>query len=201
MPRYGLQVLKRTTYRGGVQHFANTYHYESAIVSNDLAGLEALLDAIVALEKTIFATDVTFIQGRVWSTALGQANNQMLVDKPLSGAGVRVTQTTLDRERAVLIQFRAGVDTRGRPVYLRKWYHICGAAISGNWPNDVMQQIAQISSTFRSDYVAFGNSIKSVTAGGATNLLVAQSGRTITGATSCHPYLEHRQLGDEWRGN
>lgn len=201
MPRYGVQVLKRTTYRLGVQHFANTYHYESAIVSNDLVGLEALLDAIVAEEKTIHSTDVAFIQGRVWSTALGQAQNQMLVDKPLSGNGLRLLDATLDRERAILIQFRAGVDTRGRPVYLRKWYHICGQYRVGTIPDGAKQQTAQIASGIRSDYVAFGNAIKQIAAGGATNILVAQSGRTITGATSCHPYLEHHQMGDEWRGN
>jgi hypothetical protein len=200
MPRYGVQVLKRTTYRGGIQHFANTYHYDSVIVSTDLAGLEALLDHIVAQEKLIHSSDVTFVQGRVWSTGLGQQANQMLVDKQLSGAGSRPINGNLDRERAVLIRWRAGVDNRGRPVYLRKWFHICGEYRVGTVTAANMQQTSSITSATRDDYKAWGDGIKQLSAGGGTSLLVAQSGRTITGDTQCHPYLEHHQLGDEWRG-
>lgn len=189
------------SFRGGIQHFSNQYYYEVNIAASNLTALETMLDELVAMEKAMHATDVTFVRGRLWSQVGDQQQNNMLVDKGLSGTGALSTLSTLDRERAFLIRFRAGVDVKGRPVYLRKWFHLqagvlAGAAIS----SAALQQTAELSSAQRSALETFGNSFKQFTTGGQTANLVAKNGRQISGDTQAHRFLEHRQLGDEWRG-
>jgi hypothetical protein len=125
----------------------------------------------------------------------------MLVDKALSGAGSAALSSELDRERAFLVRFRAGVDVKGRPVYLRKWWHLCCSTIAGAAITAAMrQQTAELTAGQRSALETFANSLKAFTVAGQNVNLVAKGGRTITGATEAHRFLEHRQLGDEWRG-
>jgi hypothetical protein len=201
MARYGVNILKRCSFRGGTQHFGNTYYYEVNISASSLSALETMLDELVAKEKAMHATDVTFVRGRVWSQVGTPSQNNMLVDKALSGTGALTTSTTMDRERAFLVRFRAGVDSRGRPVYLRKWWHLMAGSIAGSGiTNDQLKQVEELNSTQRSALETFANSMKTFTTGGQTANLVAKGGRGIDGATAAHRYLEHHQLGDEWRG-
>jgi hypothetical protein len=199
--RYGLAVLKRVSFRGGTQHFSNVYYYETNIAASNLTDLNLLADEVVAKEKAVFATDVTFVRARLWSQVGSAAANQMLVDKTLSGTGAIAPSTAMDLERAFLVRFRAGSDSRGRPVYLRKWWHLHVSALGGSSiTNNMLVQTDQLASATRSALETFANSIKSFTIAGTAANLVAKGGRTIDGSTEAHRYLEHRQLGDEWRG-
>jgi hypothetical protein len=38
-----------------------------------------------------------------------------------------------------------------------------------------------------------------VSAGGNTYNLISRTGRATTGTATCHRFLEHHQLGDQWR--
>jgi hypothetical protein len=201
MARYGLNVLKRFTYRGGVQHFGNTYYYETPIAAGDTAALNALADEVVAKEKAMFSTAVTFVQARLWSAGGGPASNNMIVDKALTGTGAAGANTFMPREMAFLVRFRAGNDSRGRPVYLRKWWHLDIAALAGTGiTNPELQNTAELAAAKRTALETFADSIKTLSPSGQTATLVAKSGRQIDGATTAHRFLEHRQLGDEWRG-
>lgn len=166
------------------------------------ADAEALLDVLVAKEKVFHGSEVTFTRGRVWSAGGTKEQNNMIFQKLLNGTGSMGTASVSgDKERAILVRFRAGVDSKGRPVYLRKWWHLQVNAINseaiaaGAWAN-----ISQLSSTQRAYMVARANEFKDVTANAVSYALVAESGRAITGDTICHPFLEHHQLGDMWRG-
>lgn len=192
----GISVTKSVSFRGVQQEFANTYHYHHPTALT--APYESLVDEIIAEERKFHSTDVTFVRCAVWTSGGLPAQNEMKFQKNLSGLGLASTNASQDRERAVLIRWPAGVDTRGKPVYLRKWYHSCGsfnttAFVAGN-----LQNTAAIASGERTTIAAAAEALREI--GGAESWnLVAQSGRENTGQAQCHAYLEHHQLGDMWR--
>ena len=200
MARFGVSIEKSISYRGAAQPFANVYHYEGGLTPSANVSLENMLDQLVTKEKAIHSTAVAFLRGRVWSTGLGQSENNMIVDKALSGTGAETPHTIMDRERAFLVRFRAGTDSRGRPVYLRKWWHldlnlVASTAIS----NAMLQQTAEMTTAQRAALVAIADGFKQLTVAGTPMNLVSQQGRPISGSTTAHRFLEHHQLGDEWR--
>jgi hypothetical protein len=198
---YGVAIQKRCGYRLGTQHFSNQYYYDVNIPSSNLSDLDLLVDEVVAKEKAVFATAVTFVRGRLWSQVGTPAQNEMLIDKALSGTGALSENSTMDREAAFLVRARAGVDSRGRPVYLRKWFHLLVASLGGGAITaGQLANTSELPAAARSALETFFNSLKTFTVGGQTAELKAKSGRAITGATQAHRFLESRALGDEWRG-
>jgi hypothetical protein len=199
--RVGVSVVKSTSFRGVQQNFSNTYYYETPLPV--LPGsADALVDAIVAKEKAIHSPRVTFLRGLCWTTGGTKAENNMLVQKNLSGTGNGASPSTAqDKERAFLVRFRAGNDSRGNPVYLRKWWHLdIGVVASEGISNAQLENTAALSSAQRAQIVTWGDGFKSVQAATQNFDLVSKNGRDIDGATQAHQYLEHHQLGDMWRG-
>jgi hypothetical protein len=198
--RYGLNILKRCAFRLGIQHFGNTYYYEVNIGAGNLTDLNLLVDEVVAKEKAIHASTVTFVRARLWSQVGTQSQNNMLIDRNLSGGGGLSEGLTTDKERAVLIRFRAGNDSKGRPVYLRKWYHVQSSTIGGEGiTNGELVQSAELSAVKRAAMNTVGNSLANFTVAGVPANLVSKGGRNIDGGTTVHRFYEHHQLGDEWR--
>jgi hypothetical protein len=201
--RVGVSIEKATSFRGGVQPFSNVYYYDAPIPETDTALWTELVDQLVTKEKALHATTITFVRGRLWRADGTEAENVMIVDKSLSGTGALSASTAMDKERAFLVQISAGFDSKGRPVKLRKWLH-CNAGVMGGSAvtNGQLVQTESLVTAQRDAIKAFGDDIISigVGAGGSTEcLLTAKSGRDPTGAASAHPYLEHHQLGDQWR--
>jgi hypothetical protein len=198
--RVGVSIVKSMSFRGAAQEFGNTYYYETGgVVSTGSA--EALLDLLVTKEKAIFSASVNFVRGRVWTAGGTKAENEMLVTKNLSGTGSKANPIAgQDRERAFLVRFRAGVDSKGRPAYLRKWWHLnVGSIVATNLSSSVLENTATLPQAIRDELVNYGNDFKTVISSAVPYNLVSEKGRTITGDTVAHPYLEHRQLGDMWR--
>jgi len=201
MARVGISITKSITFRGVAQEFSNTYYYEGPALPGETVA-ETMIDFLVTEEKQIHATTVSFKRGRCWSAGGTNQTNQMIKDKALTGTGSATANSFLDRERAVLVRFRAGNDTKGRPVYLRKWWHLDVAAIGGSGiSNPQAQNVDQLVSAQRATIVGWGDDIKQMTptGGAGTYNLCSKNGRLIDGATIAHPYLEHHQLGDMWR--
>lgn len=200
MAIWGVSIEKTVSFRGAAQVFANVYHYNDAGGSPSDANLETLLDNLVSHEKNMHSSAVSWVRGRVWSAGGSEAANQMRVDKPLSGTGLLAHDAALDRERAVLIRWRAGQDSRGRPVYLRKWYHACASTIGGVATTaGITANTSQIGQTARDAAETTADNVLSETVAGTVFTMCGPSGRAVDGSTECHPYLEHHQLGDQWR--
>lgn len=202
MPRVGVSITKSTSFRGVAEEFSNTYYYNVGLIVT-AAVADNLIDAVAGLEKPMFASNVTFVRGKVWSTGGTKAENQMLAQKNLSGTGTNAASasTAMDKERAFLVRARAGVDTKGRPVYLRKWWHLGIGTVNGvAVDNNMLQNTSQLTSAQRTQLQNWFDSFKLLTNLAQNFTLVAESGREITGDTVAHPYLEHHQLGDQWRG-
>jgi hypothetical protein len=203
MPRIGVSITKNTAFRGTNQEFSNVYYFEVSGVPS-VAQADTIIDNLVTLEKTIHSTGVTFIRGRLWTETGNKATNEMISQKNLAGTGARITVTNLDKERAFLVRLRAGVDSRGNPVYLRKWFHACGAFYSGQGvTTGQMENTASLSSADKTAIVNAVAGIGDANGSPLTPKLCSKNGRLPNvGATwESHNWIEHHQLGDMWRAN
>lgn len=202
MPRYGISIEKTVLFRGVQQPFANVYHYEAPdLPVTDTTNITAAVDQLVAIEKTMHASTVTFTRGRCWNTGSGtQAGNQMRVDKNLSGVGAGSPIVEMDRERALLLRWPAGINTRGKPVYLRKWYHLCGVFSTLSFSAGMHGNTLPLGAANQAVMEGKGDELATLEVAATGPMeLCAQTGRQRTGDAECHPYLEHHQLGDQWR--
>src|SRR5829696_1239648 len=204
MSRIGVSITKQTAFRDAIQEFGNTYYYENVGLLPDAALCESIVDYIVAAERPMHAAVVTFVRARVWSAGGGPADNEMLFEKPLTGPGTSTAQLNIDRERAILVQWPAGKDSRGRPVFLRKWYHSCGTFGGVTFTQAQIENTTKLSDTQRGQIVGYANDLSRVPVTSSFGL-VSANGRVrdggLLGAVDpvAHPYLEHNQLGDQWR--
>jgi hypothetical protein len=205
MPIIGITITKEVPFRDSVQQFTNMYFYNNGVGGvPDATAAEALIDELVASEKTWHSSSVEFVYARCWHQTLLAITTEMIFQKPLSGTGAASGIASFDRERAYLFRWRAGNDSRGQPVYLRKWYHSCGlfASASGAVGSGILENTTGFTAGART---AMANLVQAVAnLGGSPGPwdLCAKSGRGITGSVfpECHKYLEHHQMGDNWRG-
>lgn len=203
MGQITVSILKKCAFRGAVQHFSNTYTYRSpGLNPSTTIAQDAIIDEIVNKEKAFHSTAVTFVKARMWSSGGSRAENVMLREKSLSGTGTAPTVTAFDPERAVLVQWEAGKDNRGRTVRLKKWYHV-----NGSFGNIAIaaSHLTQQASFSAADRDAIANQADGLTRVGVSPEvwgLTAESGRERTGdgKPRAHAWLEHHQLGEEWRG-
>lgn len=199
MAIYGFSITKRVSFRGVQQEFSNVYHYNFASIIGG-ADADDAIDDLTTHEKLLHSADVTFVLGRCWSAGQTAGQNQMLTEKALSGTGSLTANVVMDRERAFLVQWPAGFNSRGRPVFLRKWYHSCGGPASIVVSNGMLQQTVALTTTERNNLAALADNIDTISAGANQGDLCAASGRQKTGGPVAHEWLEHHQLGEAWRG-
>jgi hypothetical protein len=205
MPIIGITITKECPFRDSTQQFTNMYFYNNGVGTvPGQTEAEALIDSLVTLEKTWHATNVEFVYARCWHQTLLAITTEMIFQKALSGLGSASGVAGFDKERAFLFRWRAGNDSRGQPVYLRKWYHSCGqfGGFSGTISSSVLDNTTGFSAGQRTN---MANEVQKVANLGGTPgpwNLCAKSGRGITGSVfpESHRYLEHHQMGDNWRG-
>ena len=204
MALIGISITKEVAFRDSVQPFSNQYYYANGVAggSPDVSAANALIDELVVLEKTFHSSLVTFAYARLWTAGLGETLNHMVVQKPLSGVGSAVSDSTMDKERAFLFRWRAGTDSRGTPVFLRKWYHVCGAFPGAGTLNaGILSNVSGFTQAARDAMENNVDNIHTLAAGGGGWNLVSKQGRAADANTpEAHQYLEHHQLGDQWRG-
>jgi hypothetical protein len=203
MARIGIAITKSVAFRDSTQEFSNVYYYENGAALPNAAGADALIDEVTALEKGRHSSLVSFVRGRCWSQLGSPASNEMISQKALSGTGSQTADATMDKERAYLVRWRAGVDSRGNPVYLRKWWHSCGvyAGAAGAPGSGILANASGFTQAQRDAIKAAADAFLTLVSAGGGWSLVAKSGRTRSGTgDQAHKYLEHHQLGDMWRG-
>jgi hypothetical protein len=199
----GLSITKETSFRDSIQPFSNMYFYNNGLGgAPDNAAANNILDELVAIEKSFHSSAVEFVFGRIWLQTLTEIGTVMLHQKPLTGVGLTSTSSSLDKERAFLFRRRAGQDSRGQPVYLRKWYHSCGEFPgSGTLGTPLLANTSGFTDAVRNTMAGNVNDISGLAAGGGGWEICSKGGRAPTEANwQAHKYLEHHQLGDQWRG-
>lgn len=202
MARIGISITKSVAFRNSTQEFSNVYYFEldGGLPSQSQAA--TIIDNLKAQEVPFHSTLVTFVRGRLWSQAGSPGANEMIDQHNLSGTGTTAAISGFDKERAYLVQGRAGNDSRGNPVFLRKWYHSCGNGPGNVAPAaSVIDQSTNLSTTNQNTINTAVGTIDDLSAGGATGHLCAKGGRQLGVGNSLvsHPFLEHHQLGDQWR--
>lgn len=126
----------------------------------------------------------------------------MISQKNLSGAGARASISAFDPERAFLFRLRAGNDSRGNPVYLRKFYHS-----NGQFTGTVVTSATHLSQAqgyTGAEKTTFQNAMSAIGDANGSPLvpkICAKGGRQPGAGNTweAHTWLEHHQLGDMWR--
>jgi hypothetical protein len=201
MPRIGVSITKQIAFRNSLQEFSNVYYYE-VLTLPDSSQANTFITNLTNYEKNFHSSLVTFVRGRCWSQIGTKEQNEMIAQANLSGTGARVSVNSFDSERAFLFRLRAGVDSRGNPVYLRKYYHSCGLFVTGtSIGSGVLQNTSGFTQGERDAQVAAMNQIGDANGSPLTPKICSKNGR-LPGAGnvwSAHQFLEHHQLGDMWR--
>lgn len=198
MGQLTISVTKAVSFRDSVQEFSNVYTYGSIDNANREAAI-ACSDEVVAYERTIHAQVVQFRRLRVWSSGGTIAQNVMLYQENLSGTGAQGNEGGIDRERAYLVMWPAGKDRRGKPVFLRKWYHLCTSWPGTSLTTAMRENVQSLAASDRETIAASADTITRVAPFEGWGL-IADSGRERDGGNPiAHRYFEHHQMGDQWR--
>lgn len=204
MARIGITVTKEVAFRDSVQPFSNQYFYSNGTLAGMPSSSQAddIVNELVALEKTFHSPSVAFNYVRLWNYNDIESLSNMILQKPLTGNGSATADASMDKERAFLFRWRAGINSDGAPVYLRKWYHTCGVFPGATSIGTTIHSNATgFSSTQRTNMASYVDAVYELTAGNGPWVLVSKTGRpTDTPNCTAHQYLEHHQLGDQWRG-
>jgi hypothetical protein len=200
MTQFSISITKSVVFRDSVQPFSNIYTYGGIGTMPNPAQAATLINEVVNIERALHSQDVRFIQGRLWSSGGTREQNQMITTIPLAVEGSQGTTADFDRERAVLVQWPAGKDTRGKKVYLRKWFHCSGACNGVTFAASVKSNLTRIPVADRTVIANQASNLARIGTSAEWGM-IAPSGRERDGGDPItHPYLEHHQLGDKWRG-
>jgi hypothetical protein len=204
LSRIGISITKETAFRDNQQEFSNVYYYNNDPGSlPSETGAQDLLNELLNIERAFHSSVVSFVHGRLWSAGGTPGTNQMLWEQTIAVPGTATNISAMDRERAYLFQYEAGFDSRGKRVYLRKWYHTCGrfAGLTADPAPGILANTTGFNTTERSVMSNAADDILVLTSAGGNWTLCAKSGRARTSTNpGAYKYLEHRQLGDQWRG-
>lgn len=163
--RVGVAITKRVNFRGINEEFSNVYHYDvPAITALALNETDLIIDRLVALEKAVHSSGVSFATARVWETGGTPAENETLRIRDLSGSGTLGSTYTFYKELAVVVNLYTGrSSTTGRRVYLRKYIR-AGALPSGS-PSIGLGQAA-LTATDKAPFITYGEAIRKLEVAG-----------------------------------
>jgi hypothetical protein len=202
MARIGISVTMSIAFRNSVQEFSNVVYYDGLSGTPSVSEADTLIDELVTKLKPLYASVVTFVRGRLWLQTGDKATTEMISQKNLSGTGTGPTvNASMDRERAYLFRLRAGVDSRGNPVYLRKYIHAAGDLGGIATTGSILANGTGFSAANRTALAALVTGLGTCGSGTTQGAICAKSGRLPTAGAQweAHPFLEHHQLGDQWR--
>lgn len=127
----GLTLIKRFTYRGdATEEWSNKYHLTGSIPA-DATAWKALADALIAQEKTVYPGTTSVIRAYGYDSDDVSPSAVWSYDYLAHAAAVAGTVTLGTGKHGAGDQ--AGVvwwktdrlNSRGRPIYLRKYFHDC----------------------------------------------------------------------------
>lgn len=201
MTRIGISITMSVAFRSSTQEFSNVIFYDGLAGDPSVAEADTLIDELTTKLKTIHSSSVTFVRGRLWRQTGDKATTEMISQKNLSGTGSLAANNTIDRERAYLFRLRAGVDSRGNPVYLRKWIHACGDIGGISTSGVIAANQSGFSAGNRTALVAALPAIGTCGSGTTQGAICSKVGRLPNAGAlwEAHQFLEHHQLGDQWR--
>lgn len=122
----GLTIVKAFEYRSAVEEFSNQYWFTGDVPA-DAAAWTALFDALVLQEKTIYPALVTVVRGYGYASDADDATAVWVHDiaaAPVAGTLVTTGGNRQAGDAAVWARWKTSrTNTKGRAIYLRKYYH------------------------------------------------------------------------------
>jgi hypothetical protein len=186
-------IYKKTDFQGRSEEWANVYLYDTT-ASTDTA-LSSIIDGIVAAEKAVHSSLVTFTRAAVYTTSgLNGVTDfgSMIYEKSLAGAGTVIPSGGVYKECAFLVKWplprKTGLFGAGKHRSLKKWVHACSTLNAGAVGIEGNAPIAAAAITLLSNYAA------AVSQASDGSQLVAPDGTGTVQGVEIHPYLEHRQF-------
>lgn len=126
----GLVVVKRFPYRSNTtEEFSNGYWFTGTVPASN-AGWRSLLDALVLQEKTCYPATVEVIKAYGYGSDADDAASVYSIDLrntpdvPVAGTLTTTGSQGTPGDAAALVRWKtARLSTKGKPVWLRKYFH------------------------------------------------------------------------------
>jgi hypothetical protein len=134
----GLTIVKRFTYRGNQEEFANEYHLTGAVPA-DNAAWKALTDALIVAEKTCYTAGVSVVRAYGYDSDDPHAHAVWTYDYLANTASVPGTLTSTSAviasgDQAAWVRWKTSrLNSKGKVIYLRKYFH--GGTIGTGTPD------------------------------------------------------------------
>ena len=189
----GLTLVKQLTYRGDpLEEFANTYYFTGSVPANSIAW-KATTDLLIAEEKTVYPATAKVIRAYGYNDDSDTATAVWSWDYLAQGAAVSGTlnpssQPVLAGDCAVWCRWKLDhLNTKGRPVYLRKYFHPAVAAGLGGGAQDQILPAQKTALETFAARLANGNGVEG-------RVVRARTGFHDILSSSASPYVTTRTL-------
>lgn len=125
----GLTLVKKFHYRDNPnEEFSNTYHFKAQPPGDD-ASWTVLMNDVVNHEKQVFVPNVSYVRAYGYNSDDPNAHHVFQHDFEIPGPPPLGTLTTeggnpTSGDQAACVQWRLNrLNKRGKPIYLRKYFH------------------------------------------------------------------------------
>jgi hypothetical protein len=125
----GLTLVKRFTYRGdSTEEFSNTYHLTGGIPADDTAW-KALADALIVSEKACYTSQAAVVRAYGYDSDADDAHAVYVHDYLAAAASVPGTLALgagayTAGDQAAWVRWKTSrLNTKGKPIFLRKYFH------------------------------------------------------------------------------
>jgi len=124
----GLTLVKKFTYRTNPnEEFSNTYHFKNSPPGDD-ASWTVLMNDVVAKERLVFPSSVSYSRAYGYDSDDAKAHHVFSHDftvpgPPPIGGGVSSAHPMAGDQAACVFWKTARLNSRGKPIYLRKYLH------------------------------------------------------------------------------
>lgn len=140
-----ITLVKRFTYRGVDEEWSNTYHFSGTAPASNTEW-KALADAIFSTEKACYQSTTKLVRAYGYLPPLDVSVAQ--IDYVALGgalpAGTLLTESSdsvMAGDQASMLRAPVGLSTRGKKVYLRKYFH--GGTIKQSDPDNIALRTTQ----------------------------------------------------------
>lgn len=195
--RVGVAITKGCQWHGQLEEFSNVYNYDvPALTQLALNEADLIIDRLVALEKAVHSSNVSFLEARVWTRGQGAAQNETIRIRDLSGTGTMSASESLYREACIVVRLNTGRNsTTGRRIFLRKYIHATNLPTAGSLN---AAGVSVLTAAQKQPFQTYGEAIRKLeVAGLATDIILeAPGGQNLAenAVVSVLDYVHTRQF-------